>query len=176
MQDTAPKIEGLTLRMLTTRDVPAMLALQEQIMATLEDPAWYYPSEEWEFASAAVDGEAWGFFDGDTLAGFAEMTPGEKRGGHSYARKLGLPVEGSYDFHDVMVAPAMRRRGIQTAFLRLFTQLAKQGGGSAMYCTVDPGNGASWRNFERFGYRVVCTMPAYDGRMRRFYRLALTEE
>ncbi len=176
MQDTAPKIEGLTLRMLTTRDVPAMLTLQEQVMATLEDPAWYYPSEEWEFASAAVDGEAWGFFDGDTLAGFAEMTPGEKRGEHSYARKLGLPVEGSYDFHDVMVAPAMRRRGIQTAFLHLFTRLAKQGGGIAMYCTVDPGNGASWRNFERFGYRVVCTMPAYDGRMRRFYRLTLTQE
>lgn len=176
MQDANPKIEGLTLRLLTIDDVPAMLSLQEQVMATLEDPSWYYPSEEWEFASATVDGEAWGYFDGDTLAGFAEMTPGEKRGEHSYARKLGLPVEGSYDFHDVMVAPAMRRRGIQTAFLRLFTALAKQSGGTAMFCTVDPGNGASWRNFERFGYRVVRTMPAYDGRMRRFYRLSLTQE
>ena len=176
MQTPYPQPDGLTLRRLTLQDVPAMLLLQEQVMATLEDANWYFPSEEWEFASAAVDGEAWGFFDGDTLAGFAEMTPGEKRGGPSYARKLGLPVEGSYDFHDVMVAPAMRRRGIQTAFLRLFTQLAERGGGTAMYCTVDPGNGASWRNFERFGYRVVCTMPAYDGRMRRFYRLDLAEE
>lgn len=175
MQMSFPQPEGLTLRLLTLEDVPAMLALQETVMAALEDPAWYYPSEEWEFASATVDGEAWGYFDGGTLAGFAEMTPGEKRGEHSYAKKLGLPVEGSYDFHDVMVAPAMRRRGVQTAFLSLFTALARQNGGKAVYCTVDPGNGASWRNFERFGYRVVCTMPTYDGRMRRFYRLALTE-
>lgn len=170
-----PSPEGLTLRPLTMEDVPAMLALQDQVLAALEDPSWYFPSEEWEFASAVRAGEAWGYFDGDMLAGFAEMTPGEARGEHSYAAKLGLPVAHSFDFHDVMVAPAMRRRGIQTAFLALFTTLAAEGGGTAMYATVDPGNGASWRNFERFGYQVVTTMPAYDGRMRRFYRLALGE-
>ena len=71
--------------------------------------------------------------------------------------------------------PAMRRRGIQSAFLAIFTTLALESGGTAMYATVDPGNGASWRNFERFGYQVVTTMPAYDGRMRRFYRLDLTK-
>lgn len=176
MQASFPSPEGLTLRPLTMEDVPAMLLLQQQVLSALEDPSWYFPSEEWEFASAVLAGEAWGYFDGAALAGFAEMTPGEKRGEHSYARKLGMPVEHSFDFHDVMVAPAMRRRGVQTAFIALFTRLAKQAGGTAMYCTVDPGNGASWRNFERFGYRVVCTMPAYDGRMRRFYRLSLTEE
>lgn len=176
MQTPYPQPDGLTLRRLTLQDVPAMLLLQEQVMATLEDASWYFPSEEWEFASAAEAGEGWGYFDGEQLMGFAEMTPGEKRGGHSYARKLGLPVEHSFDFHDVMVAPAARRRGIQTAFIALFTRLAKQAGGTAMYCTVDPGNGPSWRNFERAGYRVVCTMPAYDGRMRRFYRLDLAEE
>ena len=170
-----PSPAGLTLRPLSMADVPAMLALQEEVLAALENPSWYFPSEEWEFASAVLAGEAWGYFNGDQLAGFAEMTPGEARGEHSYAAKLGLPVAHSFDFHDVMVAPPMRRRGIQSAFLAIFTKLAKESGGTAMYATVDPGNGASWRNFERFGYRVVTTMPAYDGRMRRFYRLALEE-
>ncbi len=173
MQPHFSSLEGLTLRPLTMEDVPAMLVLQQKVLAALEDSSWYFPSEEWEFASAVMAGEGWGYFDGDALMGFAEMTPGEKRGEHSYALKLGLPVENSFDFHDVMVAPATRRRGVQTAFIALFTELAKQAGGTAIYCTVDPGNGASWRNFERAGYQVVCTMPAYDGRMRRFYRLAL---
>lgn len=174
-ESSIPSLSGLTLRPLTMTDVPAMLAMQEEVLAALEDPSWYFPSEEWEFASAVLAGEAWGYFDGDQLAGFAEMTPGEARGEHSYAAKLGLPVEHSFDFHDVMVAPHMRRRGIQSAFLAIFTTLARESGGTAMYATVDPGNGASWRNFERFGYRVVTTRPAYDGRMRRFYRLELTK-
>lgn len=173
-ESSFPAPAGLTLRPLTMADVPAMLAMQEEVLAALEDSSWYFPSEEWEFASAVLAGEAWGYFDGDQLAGFAEMTPGEARGEHSYAAKLGLPVAHSFDFHDVMVAPHMRRRGIQSAFLAMFTTLARESGGTAMYATVDPGNGASWRNFERFGYRVVATMPAYDGRMRRFYRLELT--
>lgn len=171
---TAP--EGLTLRLLTTEDVPAMLALQEEVLAVLEDPAWYYPSEEWEFVSAVMNADAWGCFDGEALAGFAAMTPGEKRGEYSYAAKLGLPVAGSFDFHDVMVAPHMRRRGIQSAFLAMFTALARERGGTALYATVDPGNAPSWRNFERFGYQVATTMPAYDGRMRRFYQLKLDEQ
>lgn len=176
MQSCFPAPEGLMLRLLTMEDVPAMLALQEEMLAQLEDPGWYFPSEEWEFTSAVSACEAWGYFDHETLAGFAVMTPGETRGEHSYAAMLGQPVEGSFDFHDLMVAPHMRRRGIHTAFLALFTALALERGGTAVYCTVDPGNGASWRNFERAGYRVVRTMPAYDGRMRRFYRLALREE
>lgn len=171
-----PSPEGLALRLLTGGDVPAMLALQEEMLAALEDPAWYFPSEEWEFTEAAQGQEAWGFFDGERLAGFAVMTPGERRGEHSYAAMLNEPVEGSFDFHDLMVAPAMRRRGIHTAFLKLFAALAAEDGGRTVYCTVDPGNGASWRNFERAGYRVVCTRPAYDGRTRRFYRLDLPQE
>ena len=171
-----PAPAGLTLRLLTTDDVPAMLALQEKVLAVLEDPAWYYPSEEWEFVAAVMNADAWGYFDGETLAGFAAMTPGEKRGEHSYAAKLDLPVAGSFDFHDVMVAPHMRRRGIQSAFLAMFTAFARERGGNALYATVDPGNAPSWRNFERFGYQVVSTMPAYDGRMRRFYQLKLDEK
>ena len=58
------------------------------------------------------------------------------RGEHSYAAKLGLPVAHSFDFHDVMVAPSMRRRGIQSAFLAIFTTLALESGGTAMYALL----------------------------------------
>ena len=51
--------------------------------------------------------------------------------------------------------------------------MARAMGGRAIYATVDPGNSASWHNFEKAGYALVCTRPAYDGRMRRYYRLTL---
>ncbi len=173
MQSMFPGPDGLTLRLLTMQDVPAMLALQDTVLAALEEASWYFPSEEWEFVDGVQAEEAWGYFDGEELIGFAIMTPGERRGEHSYARMLGRPAEASFDFHDVMVAPRMRRRGVQSAFIAMLNAYAQHNGGHAVYCTVDPGNGASWRNFERFGYRVVCTKPAYDGRMRRFYKLDL---
>jgi len=166
-------LEGLTHRQLTPQDIPAMMEMQDKVLAALPDPSWYYPAEEWEFVMATEAGEAYGYFQGDTLVAYAEMSPGEKRGEHSYAAKLGHPAQQTYDFHDVMVAPEMRRRGIHSAFLRRFEKLARENGAHTIYATVDPGNGPSYRNFERAGYVVECTIPAYDGRLRRFYRLDL---
>lgn len=168
-----PLMDGLTHRQLTPADIPAMMQLQDEVLALLPDPSWYYPAEEWEFTMATEAGEAYGYFSGNQLVAYAEMSPGEKRGEHSYAVKLGKAPERTYDFHDVMVAPEMRRRGIHNAFLRRFEALARQNGAVAIYATVDPGNGPSYRNFERAGYVNERTMPAYDGRLRRFYRLDL---
>ena len=141
-------VNGLVPRLLTPADVPTMLALQREVMEA--------------------------YFDGETLLGFAELTPGELRGTHSYAASLKQPVSGSFDFHDVMVRPSARGQGMHTAFLRLFEKMARTNGGYAVYATVDPENGPSRRNFERAGYQCMVEKPAYDGRARRFYRLLLS--
>ncbi|MBR3874667.1 MAG: GNAT family N-acetyltransferase [Clostridia bacterium] len=166
-------LSDLTLRKLTFDDKPQMMRLQDEVLAALPDPRWFFPSEEWEFDFWLQGDEAIGYFDGDRLAGYAAITAGVRRGEHSYARVLGLPPEGTYDFHDVLVRPDYRGLGIHTQFLQLFTDMVRAEGGHAIYATVDPENGSSWRNFERAGYECILVQPAYDGRMRRYYRLSL---
>lgn len=166
-------IEGFTLRRLTLDDVPAMLALQADMLAALPDKRWYYPSETWEFELGTREEAVYGYFDGDTLAGFAMLGSVKTRPERCYAKKLGEEPSGTYDFHDVMVSPAYRRRGMHTAFLALLADIARDEGGRVIYATVDPENGASVRNFERAGYARAAQMPAYDGRERRYYRLEL---
>ena len=172
---TPYEIPGFTLRQLTPEDKPLMIAIRDAVMAVLPDPRWYFSMEEWEIDQWLSERSVVGYLDGDKLAGFGAITPEYQRKDHSYARVLGESPENTFDFHDVMVHPAYRGHRMHQKFLQIFTQSVKEQGGKAVYATVDPGNGASWRNFERFGYQVVTTMPAYDGRMRRFYRLALGE-
>lgn len=171
-----PEIEGLTLRPLSMADCEPMMRMQEETLAQLADPAWFFPSERWEFEEWLQNREAFGFFDGDTLVGYAAMAAWNTRGERAYARKLGEEAENTFDFHDVLVRPAWRGRGMHTAFLALFEEMARAMGGRAIYATVDPGNSASWHNFEKAGYVCVCTKPAYDGRMRRYYKLTLKKE
>lgn len=163
-------VGGLTLKPLTPDNKTQMMDIQQAMLLALPNPAWYYPSEEWEFDEWLTQREAFGYFDGERLAAFAVLTPAALRHERSYALKLGEPSENTFDFHDVMVLPAYRGRGIHTHFLRLFADLAKAANATAIYATVDPENGASYRNFERAGYVCVATQPAYDGRMRKYYR------
>ena len=166
-------MRGLTLRQLDWCDKPQLAAMQDEVLAALPDPRWYFPSEEWEFDAWLSGREAVGYFDGDTLAGFAVLTAADRRQGHSYAQVLGEPAENTFDFHDVMVRPAYRGRGMHTRFLALFTETARALGGKAIYATVDPDNERSWRNFEKAGYVCIRVQPAYDGRERRYYKLTL---
>lgn len=166
-------LPGLSLTVLTPAHRERMMALQSRVLSGLPNASWYFPSEEWEFDAWLAGGEAVGYMDGQTLCGYAVITPADRREGHSYAQVLGHDAQNTFDFHDVMVAPEYRCRGMHGRFLALFSDAARRLGGWAIYATVDPENGASWRNFEREGYRCVRTQPAYDGRMRRYYQKEL---
>ncbi|MEG0742339.1 MAG: GNAT family N-acetyltransferase [Clostridia bacterium] len=172
-QRKATALRGLVLRQMIPEDVEAMLALQARVLAALPDPSWYVPSDRQEFTEALEARDAFGYYDGGVLAGFAEITPASARGERGYALKLNEPTRDTFDFHDVMVGPDYRGRGIHTAFLSLFSEMVRGLDGRAIYATVDPGNAPSYRNFERAGYALVVIKPAYDGRLRRFYRLTL---
>lgn len=172
--DTEPfRLKGFELRQLHMGDKPQMMRMQQEVLAAIADPSWFFPSEEWEFEEWLRGREAFGYFEGDTLAGYAAMAPWHTRGDHGYARKLGHPEQNTYDFHDVLVLPRYQGRGMHTRFLKLFEEMARAMDGCAIYATVDPGNSASWHNFEKAGYELVDTRPAYDGRMRRYYKRTL---
>jgi GNAT superfamily N-acetyltransferase len=168
-----PALEGFTCRQLAEPDAQAIMALQTAMLAALPSPTWYYPSPRALFAACCARGEAFGFFSGARLAGFAVLTPWHVRPDACYAHKVGDPPENTYDFQDVMVHPDFRRRGIHAALLSLFDRLAREAGGTALYCTIAPENLPSVASFQKAGYTCVRVQPAYEGMLRGYYRKAL---
>ena len=84
-------LKGFSLRQLYEGDKAQMMRMQDEVLSTLADPAWFFPSEEWEFDEWLLNREAFGYFDGDMLAGYAAMASWRTRGDRGYARKLGEP-------------------------------------------------------------------------------------
>ena len=169
-------LDGLTLRQLTEKDADQIMELQRDMLAALPKKTWYYPSPREMFAACCRRGESYGFFDGDVLAGFGTLTPWHVRGETCYAAKTGQPVENTYDFQDVMVRPAYRRRGIHSALLALFERMARERGGVALYCTIAPDNVPSVSSFTKAGYVCVVEKPAYEGMLRGYFKKTLAEK
>lgn len=67
-------LKGFSLRQLYEGDKAQMMRMQDEVLSTLADPAWFFPSEEWEFDEWLLNREAFGYFDGDMLAGYAACT------------------------------------------------------------------------------------------------------
>ena len=168
-----PTLDGFTCNQLTTKDAQAIITLQSAMLAALPNPTWYYPSEIALFAGCCDRGESFGFWDGDILAGFGTLTPWYIRLATCYAAKIGDPTENTFDFQDVMVAPAYRRRGIHSALLALFDRMALDASGVALYCTIAPDNLPSVRSFQKAGYACVTVQPAYEGMLRGYFRKSL---
>lgn len=169
----ARALTGLYFRPLAETDIDRVMALQSEVQAALPEREWYFPSPREMFLDEICRGEGFGYFDGDTLAGFAVLTPWHVRGASCYAAKAGQPTADTYDFQDVMVALPYRRRGVHSALLDYFERAARDLGGKALYCTISPKNTPSLRSFEKAGYRCVVTQPAYEGWLRCYYRREL---
>ena len=168
-----PDLPGLRCEQLTVRHAEAIMALQGEMLAALPKPTWYYPSPAELFAGCCARGESYGFFSGDMLVGFGTLTPWHIRPRDCYAVKVGHDPAHTFDFQDVMVAPAFRRRGVHSALLALFDGLARRREGTAIYCTIAPENTPSVNSFEKAGYRCVKVQPAYEGMLRGYYRKVL---
>lgn len=173
MQKSTNGLAGLKLKQLAPEDLEALLALQETVLQGLPDPAWFVVSQREEHMETLSRGEVFGCLAGKKLVGFAVLSPWNVRGKDSYAAKLGESVENTLDVRDVMVHPDYRRRGIHSAFLRLFEETGRITGIRAMYATIAPENLPSVKCFEKAGYCLIKAQPAYDGRLRSFYRKTL---
>ena len=165
-----PVLNGLRCRRLDAADTPAIMALQAAMLDALPDPSWYYPSPAIVFEACCMRGESFGFFQGETLAGFGTLTPWYIRPETCYAHKVGENPHRTMDFQDVMVSPAFRRRGIHSELLALFDGIARQENATALYCTIAPENEPSIASFQKAGYRWLITQPAYEGMPRGYYR------
>ena len=168
-----PVLSDLRCRRLDTADTPAIMALQADMLDALPDSRWYYPSPAIVFEACCIRGETFGFFRGKMLAGFGTLTPWYIRPESCYAHKAGEDPHHTMDFQDVMVSPAFRRRGIHSALLALFDRIARQEKATALYCTIAPENEPSISSFQKAGYHLLKTQPAYEGMLRGYYRKEL---
>ena len=53
-------LKGFSLRQLHEDDKEQMMRMQAEVLAALADPAWFFPSEEWEFDEWLQNREAFG--------------------------------------------------------------------------------------------------------------------
>ena len=164
---------GLRLCQLASGDLAAVLNLQNQMMDALPDPLWYVLSTRQDQEENLARGDIFGCRQGKTLVAFSVLTPWNARGEKAYAHKLGQPVEDTFDIHDLIVHPDFRRRGIHSAFLQLFEEIARTLNGKALYATIAPDNVPSVAGFEKAGYACVKIQPTYDGRLRGYFRKEL---
>ena len=158
---------------LTVQDVPAMLALQDRMLSALPDSRWYFPNTREEFVDDTSHGFAFGIRQGGGLIALGVACEGARHPGGSYAAVVGDLSPVTFDFRDMIVDPAFRRQGIHSAYFTFFRGQAEGLGAAAIYATVDPDNAPAWHSFEKAGYRRVLLRPAYDGRIRAYYRLGL---
>lgn len=167
--DTNP-LRGLAFYQLTQEDLGAVMVLQQLVLSGLPDPSWYVACTVQEHETNLSHGDVVACREGKLLTGFAVLSKWDTRGENAYAAKLGQQVENSFDVRDVMVHPDYRRRGIHSEFLRLFMETARALDGEVLYATIDPENFPSVKSFEKAGFQHVKTQPAYDGRLRAYYR------
>ena len=166
-------LAGLKMQKMGMTELEELMGFQQMILDELEDKQWYVPSTLEEMREDLAQGDIFGCYDGKKLVAFAVLTPWHTREEIAYAGKVGETVEDTYDFHGMMVHPKYRRRGIHSAFLRLFAETVRAMGGKAIYATIAPENLPSVNAFEKGGYELVKTQLAYDGRPRGYYRQRL---
>ena len=158
---------------LTAQDGPAIMQLQQEMLAALPSPRWYYPSTLEEFSAHAAAGHALGLKANGLLIAL-NIAVAASESDHSYAALMGLDEPNSMDFQDIMVSPAWRRQGIHSFFLSLREEEARKNHMTSIFATVDPDNVPSLRAFEKAGYVIIGQQDAYDGRPRCYLRKALT--
>jgi ribosomal-protein-alanine N-acetyltransferase len=135
----------VTIRQFTRRNLPAVTEIER---ASFGRNAWpaellqqYSEKSPVLFLIAHLDGRATGYAAAAGTRGWAELV-------------------------SIAVLPAFRGRGIGAALLAAIIRRAERLGLAGMSLMVRTDNRAARRLYERFGFRVVRTIPAYyeDGR------------
>lgn len=159
-----PCRETLPARLCTPEDIPALWALEQQVLAALPDPALFIPTAPNELASQLNAGFILAVWDGEEAAAYVSV---EYCGqdARSYGRDAGISgseLDTWANLDTVLVRPDLRGNGLQQALLTAAEQFLAPGI-RALGATVSPNNLYSRRNFEACGWQVVCQKEKYGG-------------
>lgn len=159
-----PCRETLPARLCTPADIPALWALEQQVLAALPDPSLFIPTPPDELADQLHAGFILAVWDGEEAAAYVSV---EYCGqdARSYGRDVGAPdseLDTCANLDTVLVRPDLRGNGLQQALLTAAEQFLAPCI-RALGATVSPDNLYSRRNFEACGWQVVCQKEKYGG-------------
>lgn len=153
------------LRLLTPEDMPAVLALRDEVLGDLAHPDLYVrESDEAGFVQAHIGGhagsrgEAIGVFDGRHFVAYAMVGLPTAEAPDNLGRLLGLNTAGlaaTAHIASCMVRAPYRGHGLQRVLLAARFSLAQARGRHIGACMVSLHNHASRRNLLREGMRIA---------------------
>ena len=113
---------------------------------------------------------------GKIIASFIFEVPGDSS--HSYGKDIGLPeskLEQIIHMLSVVVLPEYRGNHLQERLLKYGESLINTTQYNIFMATVSPDNPASYKTFEKLGYKNVLTKEKYGGFKRRIYMKTIKE-
>lgn len=162
--------ETYTVRACTGGDLEAIMALQETVCKTMEDPDLFVPSEREENAGHLAGRDfILGCFCGETLVAYCSVAfPGAAANNCGWDLGWGAEqVCGCAKVDSIVVDAAHRGKGLQRRLLReAVARVASLSPDWILLTTVSPLNQYSLRNVQAEGFRVLTRLEKYGGKDR----------
>ncbi len=160
-------------------DKDDILALQQRVVSSMEEPQWFFPSSEAEIQAALDNPRDYACVqvcDGNRIAAFAcaILNPNTRQDINADLKAQGLPYAdaGQCILDTVFVDPDYRGFGLQDALIRILCSWAATVGKRNIAATIHPENRFSAGNFQKNGFQKITPEPIakYDGQRHIFVR------
>lgn len=162
LQGKAGRKEFL-LRRVAPDEVDKVMELQLRVHACMPDPSLLAITDRDAIEESARLDVCLGFFDGDRLAGFAQMVVNRESETRNTGQKNGLNPLECVSFDTAFVDPNYRGLGMQKHLLQARDDIARQLGVKYALVTVDPKNEYSLRNILSQGFEIYARKQLYGG-------------
>ena len=165
-------------------DMEDILALQQRVVSSMEEPHWFYPSSQSEIQTALDNPKDYScvqICDGSKIVAFALaiLNPNEHQDINADLKALGLPYADADQciLDTVFVDPAYRGFGLQDTLIRVLCAWAATVGKGNIAATVHPENRFSADNFQKNGFRKITSEPIVKyGGQRNVFAKALSKK
>ena len=143
-------------------DKEAILALQQRVVSSMEEPQWFFPSSESEIETALDQPRNYAcvqICDGSKIVAFActILNPNAHQDINTDLKKHGLPYAETAQciLDTVFVDPAYRGYGLQDTLIRVLCSWAATVGKRNIAATIHPENRFSADNFQKNGFQKI---------------------
>ncbi len=157
----------------TMEQAPEICDLMRKVYESMEDRSLFVCDDE-EFVRRHISSEGFTVLavtgSSEIVGCFILRFPGNSA--DNLGRDIGLPERALAQvvhMESCVVSPAFRGQGLQLAMLQFAESLLDNNKYRYLMATVSPNNPASFRTFEKNGYRVAAVKEKYGGFPRRIY-------
>lgn len=165
------------VQQLTTAHIPQLVALQQQVVAALENPAILQPLDEGELGYILEgNGVMIGLFDGEDMIAFRALLEPPLDDEHLGYDIGYTPLEKVLYQEISNVHPQHRGQGLQQQMAQLIMQYVDRQQHTMMCATVMPFNIASLKDKFSQGMYVGALKLKYGGKLRYVFAKSLVED